>query len=661
MLAVDNVTVQFGGRTLFRDLSFVVGAKDRISFAGPNGAGKSTLLKIIAGLNSADGGEITKAKFIHIGYLPQDGVRAEGKSLFEEAETAFADALALQEQLEEANEQLGKLETDSEEYADALEVFGELQLRLEHHAVDRMKPRIERVLAGLGFANSDFGRPVEHFSGGWQMRIALAKLLLAEPNVLLLDEPTNHLDIESQLWLENHLREYNGAVILVSHDRAFLDALISRTFAFEYGKVDEYSGNYSFYLRESVDRREQLKRAYANQQREIDKTQRFIDRFRSKNTKASQVQSRIKQLEKMERIEVGPEAPDGISFQFPAAKRSGQTVAEFTNATKAYGDHVVFSDFDFRIDRGERIAIVGVNGAGKSTFSRALSGAEPLTDGTAKLGHNVESAHFEQDHAESLDASKTVLETVQEAAARSAQDNLRTLLGCFLFRGDDVFKSVSVLSGGERSRLALARMLLSPANFLILDEPTNHLDMQSQGMLQQALKDWEGTYVIVSHNRSFLDPVTDKVLEFYATGAAPRVFPGNVSDYLDKKAMEANEESAFAHTKTAPANTATATSSGKNRKEQRKAEAEARRLRAEKLKPLRAAFAKAEEEVETLEKRKDELEKLLMDPELFRDPERGTAAQKKHTEVESNLERAYTRWSDLSAEIEEVEQTAEQV
>lgn len=663
MLAVENVSIQFGGRKLFRDLSFVVGAKDRISFAGPNGAGKSTLLKIIAGIHGADAGEIKKAKFINVGYLPQEGVRATGSTLFAEAESAFADAMALQEELKEANRQLGEFDPESPEYGEALEVFGELQLRLEHHGLEKMKPRIERVLSGLGFENSDFGRSVDEFSGGWQMRIALAKLLLGEPNVLLLDEPTNHLDIESQIWLEQHLRDYNGAVILVSHDRAFLDSLINRTLAFEFGKVDEYAGNYSFYLRESVDRRDQLKRAYANQQREIEKTRQFIDRFRSKATKASQVQSRIKQLEKMDLIEVGPEAPSGITFRFPPAKRTGQTVAEFTGAGKSYGDHLVFRDFDFRIDRGERIAIVGVNGAGKSTFSRTLVGVEPLTSGTVKLGHNVEAAHFAQDHAESLDASKTVLETVEHAASRAAGDQLRTLLGCFLFSGDDVFKSVSVLSGGERSRLALARMLLSPANFLVLDEPTNHLDIQSQEMLQNALRTWEGTYVIVSHNRSFLDPVTNKVLEFYATGKAPRIFPGNVSDYLEKKAAEASEESIFTKAsmpkatqkKNSSIGTIADKSSGKSRKEQRKAEAEARRLKSETLNPLRKSFTEAEAEVEELETRKVELEALLLDPELFKDPDKGTKTQKEHSEAESKLEKAYTRWADLSAKIEEAE------
>jgi len=376
-----------------------------------------------------------------------------------------------------------------------------------------MKPRIEKILNGLGFKSTDLHRACDEFSGGWQMRIALAKLLLREPSVLLLDEPTNHLDIETVQWLEQWLRNYGGAVVLISHDRSMLDNLTNRTLAFENGQVQIYSGNYSFFLRERETRKEQTVRAYRNQQKEIERTQKLIDRFRAKATKAKMVQSRIKQLEKIALIEIEQEA-GGISFEFPQPERAGETVLKMEGIHKHYGDLHVLRDLNLEIQRGDRIAIVGVNGAGKSTFSRLISSAEEPTDGTMEIGHKVTAAYFSQTHADELDPTRTVLETLEGAVRDEAAGNLRTLLGAFLFRGDDVFKLVSVLSGGERGRLALAKMLLQPANFLILDEPTNHLDLQSQEVLQNALTKYEGTFVIVSHNRSFLDPVVTKVLEF---------------------------------------------------------------------------------------------------------------------------------------------------
>ncbi|MCB1232932.1 MAG: ABC-F family ATP-binding cassette domain-containing protein, partial [Verrucomicrobiae bacterium] len=468
MLAADKLAIQFGGRTLFRDLSFTVRAKDRLSLAGPNGAGKSTLLKIIAGIETSDAGRIVKAKQVTVGYLPQEGVKHAGCSLYTEAEKAFGDVLQLQEQLVEVEADLEKLDpvADADAYADTLEVFGDIQLRLEHHDVAKMKPRIETILNGLGFSQADLEKPTENFSGGWQMRIALAKLLLREPSVLLLDEPTNHLDIETVQWLEQWLRGYGGSIILISHDKSLLDNLTNRTLAFESGQVQHYAGNYSFFLRERESRREQLERAYKNQQREIEKTEQLIDRFRAKATKARMVQSRIKQLDKMERIELETDE-SGVAFRFPQPERSGQSVIKLEGIGKTYGSNQVLRNLDYEIERGERIAIVGVNGAGKSTFSRILAGTEEATTGERTVGHKVQVAYFSQNHADELDPKRTVLETIEKGASKAAASmNLRTLLGAFLFRGDDVFKSVGVLSGGERSRLALARMLLQPANFL---------------------------------------------------------------------------------------------------------------------------------------------------------------------------------------------------
>ncbi len=656
MLAANKLSIQFGGRTLFRDLCFTVRAKDRLSLAGPNGAGKSTLLKIIAGIESPDSGRIEKAKQVTVGYLPQEGVKHAGCSLFTEAEKAFGDVLLLQRQLAEVEAELEKLDpvADAERYADTLEVFGDLQLRLDHHDVAKMKPRIETILGGLGFSQSDFQKATETFSGGWQMRIALAKLLLREPSVLLLDEPTNHLDIESVQWLEQWLRGYGGSIILISHDRSLLDNLSNRTLAFESGQVQHYAGNYSFFLREREARREQLERSFKNQQREIEKTEQLIDRFRAKATKARMVQSRIKQLEKMERIELESDE-SGIGFRFPQPERSGQSVLKLEGIGKSYGDNRVLRDLDFEIERGDRIAILGVNGAGKSTFSRLLAGTELPTEGSLKVGHKVEIAYFSQNHADELDPKKTVLETIEKGAnAAAASMNLRTLLGAFLFRGDDVFKSVGVLSGGERSRLALARMLLQPANFLILDEPTNHLDMQSQEVLQRALGDYTGSYAIVSHNRAFLDPIVTKVLEFIPRQPM-RVYHGNVSAYLEKKA----EELAAAAGQSTAARTDARTSDsdgGLNRKEQRQREARRRQEKAAALKPLTARLEKTESVIATLEAEKETLTAKLLDPAFFKThPTEATTASERLHAAEAELETAYSEWSKVSEDIEAVE------
>ena len=648
MLAVDKVSIEYGARSLFQDLSFTVRAKERWSLAGPNGAGKSTLMKIIAEIEYPDTGGIIKAKQTTVGYLPQEGVQHEGTTVFEEAAKAFDDVKQLQKQLAEVEKEMESGDPQSKEYGDLLEVFGDLQLRLEHHDVSRMKPRIETVLGGLGFKQSDMDRDTGEFSGGWQMRIAMAKLLLREPSVLLLDEPTNHLDIETVQWLEQWLRNYGGALILISHDRSMLDNLTNRTLAFENGGVEQYSGNYSFFLREREARREQAERAYRNQQKEIEKAEKLINRFRAKATKAKMVQSRIKQLDKMERIELEQDAAT-VDFRFPQPERSGQTVLKLEGTCKHYGDNKVIDQFDFEIERGDKIAIVGVNGAGKSTFSRLVAGDEEPTSGARIVGHKVGIAYFSQTHADELDPTRTVLETMEGSVTREAATNLRTLLGAFLFRGDDVFKKVSVLSGGERGRLALARMLLQPANFLILDEPTNHLDLHSQEVLQKALIDYTGAYVIVSHNRSFLDPIVTKVLEFIP-GEQPKLYYGNVSDYIEKKQadLEAAQPKAGGFASTGSSKTG----GGANRKEQRRLEAKAREAKAAKLKPLEKEFESVEEKIGSIEQEKSELTNKLVDPEFFKKGEEAAEATKRFAEVESQLEGLYSKWNELSDKIE---------
>ncbi len=660
MLAAENLGISYGPRRLFGGLNFTLRAGERTALAGPNGAGKSTLLKIICGLEHQDEGRIIKARAVEVGYLPQEGVEIKGRTLMAEAETAFAGALKLQQELEECSEQLGQLPHDSPEYADALEVFGDLQLRLEHHDVSTMKPRIERVLTGLGFSHEDMGRLTDEFSGGWQMRIALAKLLLAEPSVLLLDEPTNHLDIESVVWLEDYLSTYHGAILLISHDRQFLDNLTNRTLAFENGRVNLYSGNYSFFVRESVARREQLERAKKNQDREIAKTQAFIDRFRAQATKASQAQSRIKMLDKIERIEL-EDTEDEIGFSFPQPPPSGHTVMRLGGVAKSYdGVRYVLKPFDFEILKGDRIAIVGVNGAGKTTFSKILAGAEPATEGSRELGHHVRVGYYSQDHADTLDGSKTVLETIEKNARGLSEAQLRTLLGCFLFRGDDAFKSVKVLSGGERGRLSLANMLLTPANFLVLDEPTNHLDMRSQSVLQQALADYTGSYVIVSHNRAFLDPIVNKTLEF-RVGEPPRLYQGNLSYYLDKKAEEKARLQAAAAALASGASGASGAgprgSEGEvvNAKERRKLEAQRRQEKARILKPLQEQLESVEASIASLEAEKAALTQKMGSAGFGDDAGVVMETTSRFADVETALERAFTQWATVSEDIERAE------
>jgi ATP-binding cassette subfamily F protein 3 len=653
MLAAENLGISYNGRRLFGGLNFTLQAGERFSLAGPNGAGKSTLMKIIAGIEHQDEGRIAKAKTVTVGYLPQEGVQIKGRTLMAEAETAFADVLELQKELDEVSEQLGVLHYETPEYAAALEAFGDLHLRLEHHDVSRMKPQIEVVLTGLGFSLSDMGRLTEEFSGGWQMRIALAKLLLAEPSVLLLDEPTNHLDIETVVWLEEFLRTYHGAIVLISHDRRFLDNLTNRTLAFEQGRVNLYNGNYSFFVRESVARREQLVKAKANQDREIAKTQVFIDRFRAQANKASMVQSRVKMLDKVERIEL-EEDDDQIGFNFPQPPPSGHTVMRLTGIAKSYdGVHNVLKPFDFEITKGDRIAIVGVNGAGKTTFSKILAGVEKPTGGTRELGHNARVGYYSQDHADALDPTMKVLETIEKTAKRLSEAQLRTLLGCFLFRGDDVFKLVKVLSGGERGRLALANMLLTPANFLVLDEPTNHLDMRSQAVLQQALQDYTGSYVIVSHNRDFLDPVVTKTLEF-RVGQPPRLFLGNLSYYLEKKAEEKVQMQRLAASM--PSTSARQSdSAGGQTKERKRNDSQRRQEKNGTLKPMREKLAKAEAEIAGLETEKAALAAMMGSPGFGEDAGVVRETTSRYADVEASLARAYSQWSDVSEEVERLE------
>jgi len=529
MIALQKIRLQYGERHLYKDISATIGTSDRIGLVGSNGAGKSTLLKVLCGLEEVDGGKVDKANYATFGYLPQDGIEMHGRTLFKETELAFADVLGLKAKVEEAEERLDEMDTSSEEFYETLELIGAWEHRLEDLDAGKLPSRIESVLLGLGFSSSDMHRKTEEFSGGWQMRIALAKLLLANPSLLLLDEPTNHLDVTSQKWLEDFLLRYEGSLLMISHDRGFLDIICNRTFELSMGSLHVYSGNYSVFETQSAERKELQMKAYKSQQKEIQQAEQFINRFRAKASKAKQAQSRIKALDKIERIQIEKEE-DGVSFSFAPPPRSGQTVINLVDISKSYGDLPVIRDANLRIERGDRIVVVGVNGAGKTTIAKVIAGVEPFQSGEREIGQSTHISYFGQHQADELDKSLTVLATLEESAEGKNTTNIRSILGTFLFRGDDVFKKVSVLSGGERNRLALAKMLARSANFLILDEPTNHLDMRSQDALQNALKDYTGAYLIVSHNRAFVDPLATKVLEIRKDGLS--LFPGNVSDYL---------------------------------------------------------------------------------------------------------------------------------
>lgn len=648
VFAVQDLHIEFGPRVLFDSLSFVVDRGERIAFAGQNGAGKSTLMKCIVGVMQPDHGKVLLPRHTHVGYLPQDGIHISGKPLLDEVLGSVGNIVEIQQAVDELSAELQSLDSATEAYRETLEEIGHLELLLQDRDAASLRPRTESILRGLGFCTEDFTRDCGEFSGGWQMRIALAKLLLQEPEVLLLDEPTNHLDIQSQRWLEQSLRTYRGAICIISHDIALFDSFVTRTIAFHHGRAEEYSGNFSFYLKESKARKEILLRQAKAQQREIAKTQAFIDRFRAKATKASQAQSRIKQLEKIELIEV--EDDDAVmSFRFPPPPPGGNTVVKLEKACKAYGPICLLKDYDFTMDKGDRIAIVGVNGSGKSTFTRLISGTEAPDSGKFSFGHHTEVAFFSQTHADILDNEQTVLECVEAAASRETRPLVRNLLGCFLFRGDDVFKKIGVLSGGERSRVALVCMLLKPANFLIMDEPTNHLDFQSQDVLQRALAEYPGSYCIVSHNRQFLDPIVNKVLEF-RNGYAPRLFYGNVSQYIET--VEAEEK----RIKMASSPVATSTvAAPANKKDARRARAQEREKRSRILKPLQQKLSQIEDEIAAKDCRREEISAELEKPENMSDNQMLMTLTQEYQQLERETEALYSQWEEISVEIEQAE------
>jgi len=532
MIQLSGAGKRFGHKLLFENVDWLITQQDRIGLVGANGTGKSTVMKILAGLETLDYGSITVAKGIAAGYLPQDGLTLHGRTVFAECMSVFDELRNMELEMETLTQKMAELPHESAEYTQVADRYH----RLEHVFLTRdgyaTEAKVGTVLTGLGFHKEDWTRLTDEFSGGWQMRLALAKLLLQQPNLLLLDEPTNHLDLEARNWLEEYLNEYPYAFVLISHDRYFLDVTVKKTVEIWNKQVFFYTGNYDKYLAEKTQRRDQLEAAYRNQRERIEQLEVFINRFRYQATKAKQVQSRIKELEKMDRIEIPPEEKT-IHFTFPQPKPSGRIVAEFHNVAKSYGPKEVFQNVSFMIERGDRVALVGVNGAGKSTLIKLLAGSEALTAGEYKTGHNVETDYFAQDQYKELNPDARILDDLEELSPRSTQTELRSLLGCFLFQADDVFKRIGVLSGGERGRYALLRLLMHPANFLLLDEPTNHLDMRAKDVLLEALAVYTGTVVLVSHDRYFIDKLATRVFE--VGDGRVEVYPGNYEDYLWRK------------------------------------------------------------------------------------------------------------------------------
>jgi ATP-binding cassette subfamily F protein 3 len=532
MIQLSAAGKRFGPKVLFQDLDWLITPHDRVGLVGANGTGKTTLLKVLAGTESLDYGNTTRQKNIQCGYLPQDGLTLSGRTVFAECLSVFDHVHQMQREMEELAKRMAEVDHASPEYAQIGERFHQVQAEIHSRDGYSIDAEVGSVLNGLGFKKEDWERRTEEFSGGWQMRLALAKLLLAKPNLLLLDEPTNHLDLETRNWLEQYLSNYPHAYVLISHDRYFLDVTVGKIAEIWNKRVHFYPGNYEKFLTQKNERRTQLEAAFRNQQDKVEQLTAFINRFRYTATKAKQVQSRIKELERMEKIEV-PLEEKIIHFNFPQPKPSGRQVVEAKELAKSYGPKHVFSKANFVIERGDRIALVGANGAGKSTLIKLLAGMEPPSTGAVVLGHNVEVDYFAQDQYKTLDTQARMLDDLFEAAPHSTQTELRSLLGCFLFSEDDVFKTIGVLSGGERNRYALARMLLHPSNFLLLDEPTNHLDLRAKDTLLDALQKFTGTVVFVSHDRYFIDKLATRVFEI--GDGQVTVYPGNYEDYLWRK------------------------------------------------------------------------------------------------------------------------------
>ena len=659
MISLDNLTVSYGGWTLFDNISFLINPKDRIGLVGRNGAGKTTLLRIITGEQQPTSGHVTLNGECTIGYLPQTMRVADTTTLAEETAKAFDEVLRLEAEIASLTREIAeRTDYESAGYEQLLHRLNDAQDHYHILGGDTREADIEKTLLGLGFKRTDFGRATSEFSGGWRMRIELAKLLLRRPSIFLLDEPTNHLDIESIQWLEEYLKNYNGAVLLISHDRAFLDNVTNRTVELSLGKVTDYKVSYSKYVVLRAERRAQQMAAYENQQRMIEKTEEFIEKFRYKPTKSNQVQSRIKQLERLERLEIEEEDLSTLNIKFPPAPRSGQIVAEINEAGMSFGTKHVFSGANFIIEKGDKIALVGRNGEGKTTLARMLIGQLTPTEGSVRLGANVNIGYYAQNQDDLMDGEFTVYDTLDRVAVGDIRTRLRDILGAFLFRGEDIDKKVKVLSGGERARLAMARMMLEPRNLLILDEPTNHMDMRSKDILKSAIMKYDGTVVVVSHDREFLDGMVQKVYEFRDGGV--KEYLGGIYYFLEKRKLESLQEierrdapakpaanpaaNPAAKSAAQPAANRDAAASGKLTYEQRKEQEK-------QLRKLRRA-------VETVEAELAEIEKQIAayDAKFAAATEYNEADYKAYNDLKARYDHQMHEWEKASYKLEIVEE-----
>ena len=639
MISIEGLTVEFGGNPLFNDITYVINKKDRIALVGKNGAGKSTMLKIIAGLQQPTSGAVNFPKDLTIGYLPQQMQLSDSRTVMAEAEQAFSHIFEMEARIDRMNaELLERTDYESEEYQELIERVSNATEQLHLMGSANYQAEIERTLIGLGFLRSDFDRSTSEFSGGWRMRIELAKLLLQRPDVLLLDEPTNHLDIESIQWLETFLATRANAVVLVSHDRAFIDAVTTRTIEISLGRIYDYKVNYSRYVQLRADRLEQQRRAFENQQKQIQDTEAFIERFRYKATKSVQVQSRIKQLDKLERVEVDEVDNSRLNLKFPPAPRSGDYPLIFDNVGKSYGDHMVFAHVDFTIKRGDKVAFVGKNGEGKSTLVKCIMNEIDYT-GNLKIGHNVKIGYFAQNQAQLLNGEITVFDTIDRVAVGDIRTKIRDILGAFMFGGEASDKKVKVLSGGEKTRLAMIRLLLEPVNLLILEEPTNHLDMRTKDVLKQAIKDFDGTVIVVSHDREFLDGLVTKVYEF--GNKRVREHLGGIYDFLQWKKMDSLQElekekvAEKPHVERIPSENKL---SYEEQKEQQR-----------QLKRLERSISDCEKKVEELELKIKQIEVRLSSVEGASD----SSLYEEHGRLKKELDETIEKWTEMTMELEE--------
>ncbi len=646
MIDFSNISLQFGGRHLFKNVYLRINSADRISLVGSNGSGKTSLLKILIGELEPETGKVQKQKRITIGFLPQDNVVHLGKTLLEEASTALADINYLQNKSQEILNLLSLKEVNDEEHEDLVHQLGDVQLRLEELDSYTASSRVEKILTGLGFSEKDFNRLTDEFSGGWQMRIALAKILIAQNDILLLDEPTNHLDLDSLEWLSSYLNKYNGALVIVSHDRHFINGVTNKTLEIFSNKLSFFNGNYDAYLKFKEERDELLVHQRQLQEKKIKETRKFIERFRYKATKARQVQSRIKQLENTELIEL-PDSEKMIMLNFPVPPLSGKINIELKSVYKSYGDISVFNEIDFKVDRGDKIAFVGPNGAGKSTLANIISGKVGINSGDRIVGHNTSITNYSQDIADNLNPDLDILESVYGIAVEKTLGQLRSLLGSFLFTGDDVFKKVGVLSGGEKSRLALAKILLTKSNLIVLDEPTNHLDFSSKSILQKALIKFPGSLILVSHDIDFLLPIVNIVTEIRK--GKIQTYRGGIEYYLSKRreliAVEQNE------TAVSSLNNKT-----KSRREIKRLEAEDRQKKHLLTKALKKNLSEVEQLISELERKEKELESQLADSATYSDPGKAKELNKKFIKVKDDLAESMKRWETFSEQLANIEQ-----